>query len=298
MMNLSRRDFIRSGSAALVAAGLTGTSNAKAGEKPLKKPGKTEHTKFAVNIEIWWSKKDVLERIRRAAGLGYPAVEFWGCEGKDLDAMKRTCDDLGVEITQFTAWGFEPGMNDPANHDLFEKKIREACAVAKKLNCRKATVVGGNDQPGMTGEEMHRNIITALKRVAPVVQDAGLMLILEPMNIRVDHKGHCLYGSPAAVKICREVDSPMVKINWDLYHMQLSEGDLCGHLKEGFDQLGYVQVADAPGRHEPGTGEINYGRVLKEVRDLGYKDFVGLECWPEKDPETAAQRIAKMDKWD
>jgi len=297
-MNLSRRDFVKGGSAAVLAAGLKGPSSANAGEKNVKKPGKTEHTKFAVNLEIWWSKKDILERIRRTAGLGYPAVEFWGCEGKDLDAIKAACDGHGLEIAQFTAWGFEPGMNVSANHDRFGEKIREACAVAKKLNCRKATVVGGNDQPGMTQEEMHRNIMAALKRVAPVVEDSGLMLILEPMNIRVDHKGHCLYGSPAAVKICREVNSPMVKINWDLYHMQLSEGDLCGHLKEGFDQVGYVQVADAPGRHEPGTGEISYARVLKEVADLGYRDFVGLECWPEKDPETAAQRIAKMDRWE
>jgi len=297
-MNLSRRDFVKGGSAAVLAAGLKGPSHARAGEKTVKNPGKTEHTKFAVNVEIWWGKKDILERIRRAAELGYPAVEFWGCEGKDLDAVKAECDGHGLEIAQFTAWGFEPGMNDPANHGLFEEKIRLACSIAKKLNCRKATVVGGNDRPGMTQEEMHRNITAGLKRVAPIAEDSGLMLILEPMNIRVDHKGHCLYGSPAAVGICREVNSPMVKINWDLYHMQLSEGDLCGHLKEGFDQVGYLQVADAPGRHEPGTGEINYGRVLKEAANLGYRDFVGLECWPEKDPETAAQRIARMDRWE
>jgi hydroxypyruvate isomerase len=297
IMNLSRRDFVKSGSAAVLAAGTIGAA-AEAGEKPVKKPGRTEHTKFAVNLEIWWAKKDMLERIRRTAELGYPAVEFWGCEGKDLDAMKKACNGFGLEIAQFTAWGFEPGMNDPANHAAFEAKIREACAVAKRLNCRKATVVGGNDQPGMTREEMHANIITALKRVAPLCEDAGLMLILEPMNIRVDHKGHCLYGSPDAVRICREVNSPMVKINWDLYHMQISEGDLCGRLKDGFDQLGYVQVADNPGRHEPGTGEINFGRVMKQVRDLGYRDFVGLECWPIEDPEKAAQRIAKMDVWE
>jgi hydroxypyruvate isomerase len=251
-----------------------------------------------VNLEIWWSKQDILSRIRKTAELGYPAVEFWGCEGKDLEAIRRTCDENGLEIAQFTAWGFEPGMNDPANHEAFERKIREACATAKQLGCRKATVVGGNDQPGMTQDEMHRNITTALKRVAPIVEDAGLMLILEPMNIRVDHKGHCLYGSPAAVKICREVNSPMVKINWDLYHMQISEGDLCGRLKEGFDQVGYLQVADVPGRHEPGTGEICYARVLREARALGYDGTVGLECWPVKDPETAAQRIAAMDRWD
>ena len=108
------------------------------------------------------------------------------------------------------------------------------------------------------------------------------MLILEPMNIRVDHKGHCLYGSPDAVRICREVNSPMVKINWDLYHMQLSEGDLCGRLKDGFDQVGYLQLADHPGRHEPGTGEIHYPRVLRQAYELGYRGYVGLECNPDR----------------
>ena len=125
----------------------------------------------------------------------------------------------------------------------------------------------------------------------PIVEDAGVMLILEPMNIRVDHKGHCLYGSVDAVRICREVDSPMVKINWDLYHMQISEGDLCGRLRDGFDQVGYIQVADHPGRHEPGTGEIYYPRVFEELKSLGYKGPIGLECSPAVDEETAIQRL-------
>ena len=138
-MNLSRRGFVKSGSAALLATGLGASSKANAGEKTLKKPGKTEHTKFAVNLEIWWAKKDILERIRKTAELGYPAVEFWGCEGKNLDAIKAECDGHGLEIAQFTAWGFEPGMNDPSNHGRFEEKIREVAgpivdAVAK-LSC-------------------------------------------------------------------------------------------------------------------------------------------------------------------
>jgi hydroxypyruvate isomerase len=123
------------------------------------------------------------------------------------------------------------------------------------------------------------------------------MLILEPMNIRVDHKGHCLYGSEAAVRICREVNSPMVKINWDLYHMQISEGDLCGRLRDGFDQVGYLQLADHPGRNEPGTGEVYYNRVLKEAYDLGYHDYVGLELRPKTSELAAAQAVAKADLW-
>jgi hydroxypyruvate isomerase len=159
------------------------------------------------------------------------------------------------------------------------------------------TVVGGDDQPGMSQEQMHANIVAGLKLVAPIAESADVTLILEPMNIRVDHKGHCLYGSEAAVKICREVGSSHVKINWDLYHMQISEGDLCRRLQEGFGEVGYVQLADNPGRHEPGTGEINYSRVLRAVKELGYEGFVGLECTPLEDELTAAQRVYAADQW-
>ena len=163
--------------------------------------------------------------------------------------------------------------------------------IAHKLDCKRMTVVCGNDQQGMSQEEMHQHIIDALKLVKPIVEEAGVMLILEPMNIRVDHKGHCLYGSEDAVRICREVDSPMIKINWDLYHMQISEGDLCGRLREGFDQVGYIQVADHPGRHEPGTGEIFYPRVYAELQELGYTGPVGLECSPLEGESAAIERL-------
>jgi hydroxypyruvate isomerase len=88
-----------------------------------------------------------------------------------------------------------------------------------------------------------------------------------------------------------------VKINWDLYHMQISEGDLCGRLREGWDQVGYLQLADHPGRNEPGTGEIHYNRVLKEAHDLGYRGFVGLECFPRENELVAARRVAAADVW-
>ncbi|MEX2188945.1 MAG: TIM barrel protein [Pirellulales bacterium] len=262
-----------------------------------KQPGKSCKTKFAVNVEMWFRKLPFLDRVRAAAALGFPAVEMWPYQGKDIDALAALTKELGISISQFTAWGFTPGMNEPKNHDLVEKTIREACGVAKKLGVKKMCVVGGNDVRGMTQDEMHEQIIVALKRVKPIAEDAQVMLILEPMNIRVDHKGHCLYGSPKAVKICREVDSPMVKINWDLYHMHISEGDLCGHLREGWDQVGYLQMADHPGRNEPGTGEIHYNRVLKEIWALGYRDYVGLECSPKDGERKAAMGVALADVW-
>jgi hydroxypyruvate isomerase len=247
---------------------------------------------------MWWRKLPFLQRIEEAARLGFPAVEFWPWKGKKIDEIKRLCSSLGIEIAQFTAWGFNPGMNHPENHEKVVSHITESCQVANRLGCKFMTVVGGNDQPGMTQQEMHEHIITALKKVAPIAEKHEVTLILEPMNIRVDHKGHCLYGSPDAVRICREVNSPYVKINWDLYHMQISEGDLCGRMKEGFDQIGYLQLADHPGRCEPGTGEINYGRVLKEAWDLGYRGYVGAECRVQKEEILAARRLVATDGWE
>ena len=259
--------------------------------------GKSATTQFAINVEMWWRKLPFLKRIEEAARLGFPAVEFWPWRNKDLEAIKTLTKKLGVEVAQFTGWGFVPGMNNPKNHEKFLAETAAACEAANFLDCRKMTVVGGNDQKGMTQEEMHGHIITALKAAAPIAEKHEVMLILEPMNIRVDHKGHCLYGSVDAVRICRAVNSPFVKINWDLYHMQISEGDLCGRLRDGFDQVGYLQLADHPGRCEPGTGEINYSRVLKEAWELGYRGFVGAECRPQADELTAARRLAGSGRW-
>jgi hydroxypyruvate isomerase len=146
---------------------------------------------------------------------------------------------------------------------------------------------------------MHEQVIKALRRAAPIVEKEQVMLILEPMNGRVDHPGHCLYGSQDAMRICEAVGSEFVKINWDLYHMQISEGDLCGHLREGFGKklIGYLQLADHPGRNEPGTGEVHYNRVLQEIYDQGYRDYVGLELRPKTTELAAAQAVAAADVW-
>jgi len=261
------------------------------------RPGDGLRNEFALNIEMWFGKLPFVERIQAAADLGFKWVEFWPWRNKDLDAIAAMCEKTGVRVAQFTAWGFVPGLNHSKNHDRFEQHIIDACEAAQRITCPMATVVGGNDQRGMSTAEMHQNIIDGLKRVAPIVEAANLMLILEPMNIRVDHKGHCLYGSVDAVNICREVNSPMVKINWDLYHMQISEGDLCGRLEDGFDQVGYIQLADHPGRHEPGTGEIQYGRVFEKLIELGYRGPIGCECSPRDGDFVAAQRLAIADHW-
>jgi hydroxypyruvate isomerase len=297
----SRRKFLGAAAAAAASPLILAARRARAAEsaEDLSKLGKTPHTRFAVNVEMWFTKLPFLDRFEKAAALGFPAVEIWPWRRRDasVEDIAKRAKDHGLAIAQFTAWGFKPGLNDPKNHDRFVREVEESCAVAKTLDCKLMTVVGGDDIAGMTQEQMHQNIIDGLKRAAPVAEKHGITLILEPMNIRVDHKGHCLYGSPPAVRICKEVGSPNVKINWDLYHMHISEGDLCGHLREGWAHVGYLQLADHPGRYEPGTGEIHYNRVLKEAYTLGYRGFVGLECRPRDGEVEAAKRVAAADVW-
>lgn len=292
MPTINRRTLLAASSAAFALT----RAPAPAAQQE-SKPGRTAHTRFAVNVEMWFGELPFVDRLRAAADLGFGAVEFWPWRGKDLDAIDRLRQELALEIAQFTAWGFEPGMNDPANRAAFAAEIEASCAVAARLGAKCMTVVAGNDQRGMSKAQMHAHVIAALKLAAPLAEAAGVTLILEPMNGRVDHPGHCLYGSSDAIAICKAVGSTHVKINWDLYHMQISEGDLCGHLREGYPWIGYVQLADHPGRHEPGTGEVHYPRVLRELHELGYRGLVGLECTPLEGERVAAERVALADGW-
>ncbi len=297
MSTLDRRNLCTRGIALIAASGLARAQSKPTASQATLRPGRTPHTRFAVNVEMWWSDLPFLERIREAARLGFPAIEFWDWRNRDIDAVAALCGELDLGVAQFTGWGFVPGLNDPANHAAFVRAIVDGCATAKKLRAKAMCIVGGNDQPGMTQPEMHAHIATGLKLAAKIAEANDVTLILEPMNIRVDHKGHCLYGSDPAIAICAAVNSTHVKINWDLYHLQISEGDLCGHLRAGLPHVGYVQIADTPGRNEPGTGEVNYTRVLQELEHLGYRGYVGLECSPKSSELEAALAVHRADTW-
>ncbi len=303
MTQLNRRMFFGGALALAGAVGITRSARATQKQTSPAEPdvatlGRTAHLRYAVNIEMWsFDTKDPVERLKQAAKLGFTGVEMWPWRGKDVDGLARASKDLGVEIVQFTGWGFSPGLNDAKNHEAFVKEIEASCVTAKKLGTRMLLVVAGDDQPGMTKEQMHQNVIDGLKRAVPIAEKNDIMLVLEPMNVRVDHKGHCLHGSPDALRIVKSVGSPRVKICWDLYHMQISEGDLCGRMKEGIGEIGYFQLADNPGRNDPGTGEIHYPRVMRAAWELGYRGWVGLEFTPRDGAVEAARRVAAIDRW-
>ncbi len=243
---------------------------------------------LACNIDTWWLDVPFLERFRLAAEHGFTAVEFWSPveEGRDMDAVAVHCRDWGLGVVQFTGW-FGPSLADRGNHDAFAATMRLAVDLAHQLHAPMFTVVGHEQVDGIGQADSVGNITAALESVVPILEDAGKTLILEPFN-PVDHAGFFLNGSADALDICRRIDSPFVKINWDLYHMQLTEGNLIANMRAGIDQIGYVQVADVPGRHQPGTGELNYAFIFNAIRELGYAGPIGLECWPDARGEQAA----------
>src|SRR5262249_41011567 len=139
-------------------------------------------------------------------------------------------------------------------------------------------------------------VIAALKAGARIVEPEGVTIILEPLNILVDHPRQLVVHSAHAASILQAVGSPHVKMLFDIYHQQISEGNLTGNIRKYRDLIGYFQMADHPGRHEPTTGEINYPFVLRLIHDVGYRCPIGMEMSPKSDPMAAFEAIRAVDE--
>jgi hydroxypyruvate isomerase len=239
-------------------------------------------------MESWWTDLDFMQRFERAAQAGFSSVEFWehNKNSRNMNSVAALARKLDLNIVQFTGWG-GPSLADTSNHNDFIETMKRVTEIAHQLNAPMFTVVGHQTLKTIPQAESLANLSLALETAAPILEDAKKMLILEPFN-PVDHQGHFLNGSADALRICREIDSPFIKINWDLYHMQLTEGNIVDNLYAGIDQVGYIQVADIPGRHQPGSGELNYNFIFNAIDAIGYKGPIGLECWPENNDEKRA----------
>ena len=150
--------------------------------------------------------------------------------------------------------------------------------------------------PDLSEEQKYESVLDGLKEIAPLANKAGVTLVLEPLNNLVDHAGYWLKNSDVGFEMIRKVNSPNIRLLFDIYHQQISEGNLIERLTKNLDVIGHVHVADVPGRHQPGTGEINYPVVLGKLRDAGYQQFVGLEFDPIGSSKEAAAAALKMIK--
>ncbi len=239
-----------------------------------------------------FNKMPVLDRLRKVAEAGFTHYEFWPFKDKDIDAMVKLNKELGLVPTQFSAFW---GITHPEKKEPFLAALKSCLPVAEKLGVKKLCVVAGEVDSRLTHDEQDAAIIDALKAGNEIVTPAGIMIILEPLNVLVDHPRQHVIHSAHAAKILTAVGSPNVKMLFDCYHQQISEGNLTGNIRKYKDLIGYYQVADHPGRNEPGTGEVNYAHVFRQIHDVGYKGAIGLEFRPKADPFAALKAVREAD---
>lgn len=249
--------------------------------------------KYSACIEALYRDVPFIDRIEKVAAVGMKAFEFWGWSNKDIDAIKNAKDKCGLEVATF---GSDVGgpLVDPSNRDKLPDALKRSVEVAHKLDCNRMLVTTGNEIEGVRRGNQHQSIIDGLKVAAEILEPEGITLCLEPLNILVNHKGYYLYTSEEGFQIVDAVGSPNVRLLYDIYHQQITEGNLIATITANIDKISHFHVADVPGRHEPGSGEINYRNVFKSISESGYDGFVGLEFWPECPDDEALKMLLDM----
>ena len=218
-----------------------------------------------------------LRGIEETAQAGLSAFEFWGWTDKDVDAMAHLARELSLNVAAMCTRNFI--LNDPKYREEFLDGLRASIPVAKKLGCPTLITQVGQDT-GECREKQHDSIVEGLKASAPMMEEAGITLVIEPLNLRVNHPGYYLAGSDEAFDIVREVASPNVKVLFDIYHQQVTEGDVVRRLLANLPLIGHFHAAGNPGRNELTRGEMNYRYIFDSIREAGYTGYVGLEYIP------------------
>ena len=233
-------------------------------------------------IETLYTELPFLERFRAAKADGFDFVEFWSWTDKDLDAVKSAADAAGVGISGFNG-DAELSLIDPAQKTAYKAFLRRSLDAAMEIGARSVTVHSNGLGEGGRVLCLYDDLSDAVK--------LGVRINLEPLNVTTDHPGNFLRHTRTAAELTRLIGSPYLKVLYDVYHMQLNEGSLCDHIRAYADQFGHIHVADAPGRHEPGTGEIHYPAVFAALEQAGYRGLIGYELFPKTDTKTAVRAI-------
>ncbi|MCY3595730.1 MAG: TIM barrel protein [Bacteroidetes bacterium] len=227
---------------------------------------------------------DLVDQLNFAADQGFTAWEDNGMKGRSTDTQDRIASAMaqrdmrmGVFVAHTIFWR-EPNLaSGNADHrEQFLKEIQESVEVAKRVNATWMTVVPGFVDLRLDMGYQTAHVIESLRRACDILEPHGLVMVLEPLNPH-NHPGLFLTKIPQAYEICRAVDSPACKILNDLYHQQITEGNLIPNIDAAWDEIGYFQIGDNPGRKEPTTGEINYQNVFTHIREKGFEGILGME---------------------
>jgi hydroxypyruvate isomerase len=280
---MRRREFLQAGTAA-IAGTMAAASASRADGATAKKH--TFQLKYAPHFGMFRHSAgdDPVDQLKFAADQGFTAWEDNGMKTRSVEEQERIAramDELGMTMGVFVATAdFGKVTFARRNDAVWEavlNDIRSSVDVAKRVNAKWLTVVPGRFDLGLEWDYQTANAIELLKLCSAILEPHGLVMVLEPLNWFTNHPGVFLHKVPQAYQICRSVGSPSCKILFDVYHQQITEGNLIPNFDMAWDEVAYVQTGDNPGRNEPGTGEINYRNVFKHLHSKGYDGVVGME---------------------
>lgn len=249
--------------------------------------------RLAASAEMLFLDLPFEERVRRITDAGFE-VELWDWSTKDLDGLTR----LGATYSSMTGY-LRGTLADPEGAEELLRTAELSLRVAEQLDCPRLNVHGtGLDPRGLpvvpsevVTPAMWLTAATTLRRLAELGERTGRVFTLENLNTAVDHPGTPFARAADTIALVEAVNSPHLRLNLDLYHAQIGEGNLVQLLERALPLIGEVQVADVPGRCEPGSGEIHYPAIAAALRRLGYTGVVGLEGWAVGDPDVALERF-------
>jgi hydroxypyruvate isomerase len=258
---------------------------------------------YSVCVDLVLRDLPFLDRIDRVADTGFPAFEFWFWTNKDLPAVLKKKQARGLatsiiscssrENRRFEDWRF-PCLTDPQFRGDFVRAVEESVEVAHMLDTPAVNILTGCAVDHLSPEAQWGSILSGLREAAPVAEAGGVALALEPLNVAVDHAGYFLQTVADTMRLIREVNRPGVKILFDIYHQQITEGNIIQKLTDNIAEVAHIHVADVPGRHEPGSGELNFPNIIRAVDKAGYSGYVGYEYAPLSDPVASLRAMRAL----
>jgi len=246
--------------------------------------------KFAANLTMLFNEVDFLERFEKAASAGFEAVEFLFPYDYSAEDLRKRLDDnkLKLVLHNLPAGDWAAGERGIACHpdrvNEFREGVAKAIGYAKTLGVGQLNCLAGKLPAAVSPEQAHKTFVENLRFAAGELKKAGLRLLMEPINT-YDIPGFFLNRTEQALAIQKEVGADNLFIQYDIYHAQRMEGELAANIKNHLDKIGHLQLADNPGRNEPGTGEINYAFLFKWIDSVGYKGWIGCEYKPKTTTE-------------
>jgi len=299
---MDRREFLKTSLAGTGAAMSVGM----AAEVPAQGATPSNRAKFRMKYAPHFGMfkasagNDPIDQLKFAAEEGFTAWEDNGMMRKAPDLQEKigkTMQDLGMTMGVFVsrlAGGTDLVSKTGKDvQDQIRKNLQQSIETAKRVGAKWTTVVPGGVNQRLEWDYMTANCIENLKVAAEVCEPAGLVMVLEPLNWWANHPGLFLRKVTQGYLICKAVGSPSCKILDDLYHAQIQEGNLIPNMEKSWDEIGYIQVGDNPGRKEPTTGEINYQNIFKWLHDKGYEGVIGMEHGKSKGGEEGERALIK-----